>query len=65
MGEVIKVWMYDGKLAPVQGAAQIEFYMRGKQKNIPISRGCTRDEAIAALEEAGEIWEEEWTLPDR
>jgi len=61
----IKVWDYNGQLAPVDGAAYLEFYMRGKEKGIAVPRSGDRDSAIAMLEEAGEIWEQVWTGPDR
>ena len=69
MAGKIKVWNYEGQLAPVDGAAYVEFYLRGKKVGVAVPRpaqgGGDRDAAIAMLEEAGEIWEEEWTGPDR
>ena len=62
----IKVWNYpddNGQLAPVDGAAYIEFYMRGKKVGIPVPRGGDRDAAIAQLETAGIIWEAVWEGP--
>jgi len=62
---VIQVWNYNGQLAPVDGAAQIEFYLRGKQIGVPVPRGGSREAAIQLLMDAGEIWEQEWDGPTR
>jgi len=61
---VMKVWNYNGQVVPIDGAAYIEFYMRGKQKNIPVPKFGNRDESIAILEDAGEIWEQDWSPPE-
>jgi len=61
----IKVWNYNGQIAPVDGAAYIEFYMRGKEKGIPVPKVGDRNAAIAMLQDAGEIWGQVWTGPTR
>lgn len=59
-----KVWNYQGQVTTIDGAAYLEFYLRGKQKGIPVPRVGSRAEAIAMLEEAGEIWEQVWSPPE-
>lgn len=59
-----KVWNYQGQVTEIDGAGYLEFYMRGKQVGVPVPRVGDRGAAIALLEDAGEIWEQEWSPPE-
>jgi hypothetical protein len=53
-----KVWNYQGHVVEIDGAGYLEFYLRGKEKGIKVPKVGDRDEAVALLEAAGEIWEQ-------